>query len=288
MLFWEVKLMPWYVKKHFVNEMPSDFSAEEMLRLFQEKLPEEKKGFFGDIVEIDNPALVKFFWDNCDTDDRKTLLSAKIDTLLSYNKRSSVNLTKDDINFMLDNNMSELMDKYLKYRTPSAEIFKAMMDKVDDSIICDRLVANLIEREGLSSDLISWVYSVGSEKLKNIVEHALLVHGQKDVTKKYCGFYKGTDAGNWKAFCEETTDICAEAQMEMNHEPMVSLFYETGHHMDERAIFYWLSQEKFVNHIFSNEPEFGLISSRIKALVNGSERLSRDLVSAKKVLKMRA
>ena len=69
--------------------------------------------------------------------------------------------------------------------------------------------------------------------------------------------------------------------MEMNYHLMIKIFYETGHHMDEGAIFYWLSQEKFVDHIFSNEPEFGLISSRIKALVSGSETLSRELITIK-------
>jgi hypothetical protein len=281
MLFWEVKLMPWYVRRAFIEEKPADFSVKEMHKFFVELPQDEKKGFFMEVADADRPEIIREMWDMCSEDEKKVLLTAKVESLLSSNKHCCMALRDDDVKYMLNHNMQNVMAKYIKYRTPSASTFQVLMDRVKDAnsdIDCESWVVELIVAHGLSSELISWVYSCGSDKLKNLVENALRIHGQKDITKRLVGFYRGTDADEWQAFLEKTPEICAEAQMEMDYALMVKMFYEAGHHMDERAIFHWLSKGKFINEIFTNEPENGLISPRIKALVSGSETLSRTRI----------
>lgn len=281
MLFWEVKLMPWYVRRAFINEKPVDFSVKEMHKFFVELPENEKKGFFMAVADADRPEIIREMWDMCSEDERKTLLTAKVESLLSSKKHCCVELRDDDVKYMLNHNMHNVMAKYIKYRTPSAGTFQTIMDRVkdkDSDIDCESWCVELIIAHGLSSELISWVYSCGSDKLKNLVENALRIHGQKDVTKRLLSVSNFTE---WLAFLKKTPEICAEAQMEMNHKEMVQLFYKTGHHMAEEAIFYWLSKAMFVEEIFTNEPENGLISPRIKALVSGNETLSRMLIRLK-------
>jgi hypothetical protein len=274
MLFWEVKLMPWYVRREFIAQMPKDFSSEDCLRYFDGLYEEGRPAFIAGL--FDTP-IINDLWNSNDIAVRKEICETKV-----MNRKA---MDLNELVFMLENKMYVTYNEYLKNTTPSAKAFQYLMEHVTDDeksdASCEGWVEMLIKREGLSSDLISWTYTNGSKKLQTIVDHALLVHGQKATVKKLCGFYCGTDAAEWKAFCEETPNICAEAQMEMNYHLMIKIFYETGHHMEESAIFYWLSVGKFVEYIFANEPEFGLISPRIKALVNNDRELYREYVNAK-------
>lgn len=272
---WEMYILPWYAKKHFVAKFPDNFKSSTVMKYFRGlKNEKEQMEFLLNVfpvkgsMSVEYTQLMKKIWDMAEKNERKLILSAK-----SYRNKA---FSLEEVKYACENNMHELVQENFEFCTPSSEVLKSLIGiyAETDDINCEDWLKVLIKREGLSSELISFANGLKNEKLNQLVEENLLVFGQKSLAQRY---NNNNMLAEWEKFCATTAHICTEAQKFMSR-GMMAEFHRRGHHLSEEAIFYFLSKkDERAKDILIYESDYGLVSQRIKNLVFSSPELLQTL-----------
>lgn len=272
---WEMYLLPWYAKKHFIAKFPNNFKSSTVMKYFRGlKTEKEQMEFLPNVfpvkgsMSVEYTQLMKKIWDMAEKNERKLILSAK-----SYRNKA---FSLEEVKYACENNMHELVQENFELCTPSSEVLKSLIGiyAETDDINCEDWLKVLIKRVGLSSELISFANGLKNEKLDKLVEESLLVFGQKSLAQRY---NNNNMLAEWEKFCATTELICTEAQKFMSR-GMMAEFHRLGHHLSEEAIFYFLSKkDERAKDILIYESDHGLVSQRIKNLVFSSPELLQTL-----------
>jgi hypothetical protein len=264
MLGWEIRLLPWYARKHFVAADSLEFEPYEAMRYFRGlKSDKEKMQFLLPLIPVKesgrHTAFLNSMWNLAEGAECKMVLEAKDCRQKSF--------SVEEVKYACDHNLVEIVKENIENNTPSSEVLMFLMQRYTTTSDknCGMWLSFLIKREGLASSLIDYAYSLESDKLNKLVEEGMSVYGQVSLAKHA----KSYDLDEWSDLCTTTSDICPEAQKLMT-EDMLRIFYKTNHNMSEEAIYFFLSKKKFVQEIFSHEPNFGIASKRIESIVKGS------------------
>jgi len=143
-----------------------------------------------------------------------------------------------------------------------------------------KIVLFVVRRNGLDCDLISSICACKKQKAEEIkqIEQALDVYAQKIFTGDTGGL-----TPDWKAFCENTPEICPEAQKLMDHQ-QYAVFLDTDHHLDASAIAHFFKKasqddDPMVQLIMSKEPDHGVLSDEIDNIIKSKSILFAALMS---------
>lgn len=143
-----------------------------------------------------------------------------------------------------------------------------------------KIVLFVVRRNGLDCDLISDLCALKEHKKEEIkqIEQALDAYAQRVFTDNTSGA-----TPEWQAFCENTSEICPEAQKLMCPE-QYAVFLATDHNLDASAIAHFFKKASkddnlMVQMIMSHEPEHGLISDEIDNIVKSKSILFEALMS---------
>ena len=204
-------------------------------------------------------------------------------------------LTNERFADLLWRNTFSLIWSYVKTNTPDLMkvamlLNKALFDdprlntskntKVAGSSEGMRVVQYVVKRYGLDCALISDMYLykdvIKSGELE-LIEKALDVYSQRVFTSNTEGA-----SAEWKAFCENTPEICPEAQMCMD-EYQYDVFLATDHHLDASAIVHFFKKaseanDPMVARILKNEPEHGVLNDEIDTIVKSKSILFAALM----------
>ncbi len=167
----------------------------------------------------------------------------------------------------------------------SEEIARYCFTKFDDELIKVGL-KRCILREGMSAALLATVAASKDENLKKSVAEWMTIFGQMKLVERLSEHTYNThdhdvQAADWRLFCQQTKDICMEAQRLMKYTQM-QVFYETGHKMSAEAIAYKFdirgNYYSDAELIMRNEEKEGVLTPEIEALVSRDVTLRRILL----------
>lgn len=203
-------------------------------------------------------------------------------------------LTNERFADLLWKNTFSLIWSYVKTNTPDSMkvamlLNKALFDdprlntskntKVAGSSEGMRVVQYVVKRYGLDCALISDIYLYKDVKSGEVelIEKALDIYSQRVFTSSTEGA-----SAEWKAFCENTPEICPEAQMCMD-EYQYDVFLATDHHLDASAIVHFFKKaseanDPMVARILKNEPEHGVLNDEIDTIVKSKSILFAALM----------
>jgi hypothetical protein len=285
-LRWEINLLPWYAKKHFIKTRPTDFGVKDVVR-YSRTLPEEEKtGFMtefipenedNDILTAKKEALYDDLWSMRDMWINKALLAAKNTMHKPF--------TKEEMQYLRDTGDLNTLDAYLKWATLSEEHLKILIVSKDIEIL--ERVAKHIKCNGVSPDFIAW--ATANNANCELLTKNIDIFSQIVLVRKHQRTADDQIIESWKRFCAGTADIYSEAQVEFNS-IQTKVFYETGHpEMSEEAVFHFFSQaikEKsdVAKIIIEKEGEKALKSKRIKLLVMSNFALHSQILSLQGLL----
>ena len=267
---WMPRYFAWYAKKVFICEEPTAFSVNDVVRYLNTLTDDEKVSFFDKLLTMDNgyewrndkkQVLQKELWAMNDMWLRIPFLKAKVE------KRAE-KLSVEEIQFICDNANYKLLDSYMDCSTLSENMLKIMVNCHDKSI--QKRVYTHIIKHGVSGEFVAWANMQG-EGASKLVDDGVTVYSQLVMVRqqKSTAFEKVCDA--WEQYCKAMPNICAEAQFEFNKK-QAEIFYETGHEMDETAVFHFFTlatkeKNEMAEVIFRFEGAKALKSDRIKTLV---------------------
>lgn len=268
---WEVYLLPWSMKKHFVNSEPEKFGYKSLIRFYRES---------DNGVETLEKMPYNFcdrLWKEGNDDDKKNIILARLNSQWRIDTMHLV--------FMFDHKMKEELLSYAEKNTLPANFISKLLEENLSHCTIDSLSFMLLERQiikhGLVPELIKIAYRHGNAGVAEHVGRWLSIYGQ-------CRQAKNRTTDEWQMFCINTKEICTEAQVLMNVW-QAEMFYRTSHKMSEEAIFYFFSRvpqdatcgfEQYVaNSIIANEENCGICSERIRTLVNASFPLKNAVMA---------
>lgn len=279
-LRWEINLLPWYAKKHFINEEPTDYNVTEVVRYFRTLPENEKTGFMTNFIPASNDKdeakiakddLYEDLWSMRDMWINKALLAAKNLMRKAF--------TKDEMQYICDTNDVNTLDKYLKWATLSEEHLQKMMKSTNVEILAR--VEEHIKRNGVSPDFIAWAYENNANV--ELLSKNLDIYSQIIMVRRHQRTADDQIVKSWRKYCAGTPEIYSEAQMEFSS-VQTKIFYETSHNeMSEEAVFHFFSEtikEKsdVAKVIIENEGEKALKSERIKLLVKSNFVLNSQVL----------
>jgi hypothetical protein len=269
---WMPRYFAWYAKRHFIAEEPTSFSKDDVVRYLRTLTDGEKTAFFHKLLIMDKgyeernakkSALLSSIWAMRDMFLRNPYLEAK--------EERNEKFTVEEIEHLCNNANYKLLDAYMDHSTLSEEMLKIMVNCHDKSI--QKRVYTHIIKHGVSGEFVAWANMQG-EGASKLVDDGVTVYSQLVMVRqqKSTAFEKVCDA--WEQYCKAMPSICAEAQFEFNKK-QAEIFYETGHEMDETAVFHFFTlatkeKNEMAEVIFHFEGAKALKSDRIKTLVKSN------------------
>lgn len=266
---WMPKHFAWYAKKVFINEEPTAFSKDDVVRYLRTLTDDEKVSFFDTLLTMDNG----YEWRN----DKKQALQKELWAMnnmwlrmpyLKAKGKRNEKFTADEMQSICNYQMFDLLDSYMNRSTLSEDMLKIMVS-CDDGEIQKRVYTHII-KHGVSGEFVAWANMQG-EGASKLVDDGVTVYSQLVMVRqqKSTAFEKVCDV--WEQYCKAMPNICAEAQFEFNKK-QAEIFYETGHEMDETAVFHFFTlatkeKNEMAEIIFHFEGAKALKSERIKTLV---------------------
>lgn len=267
---WMPRYFAWYAKRAFINEEPTAFSVEDVVRYIRSLNDEsEKTTFFGKLLTMDNGYdernakkvnLLSSIWSMNDMWLNKPYLEAKEERNEKY--------TVEEVKYICESANYTLLDKYMKRATLSEDMLKVMLSYHDERILAR--VYNHIIKHGVSAEFVAWA-NMQREGASKLVDDALTVYSQLIVTREHYCSPSEEVAPSWKKYLEATPEICPEAQLEFCSRQLL-VFYELGRELSEKAVFHFFSlatkeKNEMAKIIFRHEGAKALKSERIKTLV---------------------
>ena len=143
-----------------------------------------------------------------------------------------------------------------------------------------KVVLFVVRRNSLDGDLISGLCAHKGHRDGEIkqIEQALDVYAQRVFTDNTSGI-----TNEWQAFCENTPEICPEAQ-KLKDPQQYDVFLATDHHLDASAIAHFFKKasqddDPMVQLIMSKEPDHGVLSDEIDNIIKSKSILFAALMS---------
>lgn len=253
-----ITFLPWYAKKAFIAELGAgDFSIKAQVRYFKEA-DDKKKVACG----LDSKAK-DILWKT--TEYREILAE-------------TMALNDEQFKSLITNEEFNVIKKVVKNNSLSENKIAMLLSSAwsHDEERSLEILKFCIKRDGLSSRLVSLVYDQFSDLAIEISE-ALNVCAQRRMTLNVQN-YNG-DKESWKKFCDNTEVICEEAQKLMTYW-QYEIYHKAGKQLSERTIAYFLSKgdTTMAGKIFAYEPDHGVQSEEIKAIIKANLRLSKCLL----------
>lgn len=263
-----IACLPWYAKKHFLmaNKL-TDCSIKQEVKLFNcaNRATKEK---MSDWLSGDAKSIL---WK--DADNREILVD-KMRKLTDEEFKSLI----------IDHQIKEAQCYIQKHTISDTKIVLLLesYDKLDadtnqaENIIS--LLKQIIVKDGLSIKTIDCLY----KEFPNLVDRLtvfLNIYAQKQMTLS--SQQESSSSSQWSAFLKKTT-LCKEAQTLMKLW-QYDAFHACGQTLSEETIISFLKERNasWLERIFSNEPNNGLISDRIKAIVARDPFLMTQLWAVK-------
>lgn len=256
---------------------PEKFTPKEQVNVYVMRMgsisPKDKV----ELLKLLSPEAKAILW--AQDKDRYYQLWLKLD--------SGYGLTLEEFSYMFEGDRktySGLLNTCFN-KSISEDIARYCFGKFDDELIKAGLKRSIL-REGLSANLLAAVAASENDDLKKSVAEWMTIFGQiKFVEKSVAwvgnGHEQECQKADWKLFCQQTKDICMEAQRLMTS-TLMEIFYATGHTMDPKAI-----ASKFDIHnsdysgadlIMRNEDKEGVVNSEIESLISRDVNLRRLLL----------
>jgi hypothetical protein len=256
---------------------PEKFTPKEQVNVYVMRMgsisPKEKIA----LLKLLSPEAKAILW--AQDKDRYYQLWLKLD--------GGYGLTLEEFSFMVEGDYKtygSLINTCFN-KSISEEIARYCFSKFDDERIKNGL-KRCILREGMSAALLAVVAASENEDLKKSVAEWMTIFGQVKFVEKSAawvgnGHELERQKADWKLFCQQTKDICMEAQRLMTYS-LMEIFYATGHTMDPKAI-----ASKFDIHnsdysgadlIMKNEDREGVVNSEIESLISRDVNLRRLLL----------
>lgn len=257
-----IKFLPWYAKKAFMAEIGvQEYPIKNQVRFFKEAADKEKAARGLD------PKAKNILWK---TPEYREILA---ETMALNDEQFKSLITNEELN---------VIKKVVKNNSLSENKIAMLLPivKVEKECFFEgkflEILKFCIKRDGLSSRLVSLVYDQFSDLAIEISE-ALNVYAQRRMTLNVQN-YNG-DKESWKKFCDNTEVICEEAQKLMTYW-QYEIYHKAGKQLSERTIAYFLSKgdTTMAEKIFAYEPENGIISDEIKAIIKANLYLSKCLL----------
>jgi len=256
---------------------PEKFTPKEQVNVYVMRMgsisPKEKI----ELLKLLSPEAKTILW--AQDKDRYYQLWLKLD--------GGYGLTLEEFSFMVEGDRKtygSLINTCFN-KSISEEIARYCFSKFDDERIKNGL-KRCILREGMSAALLAVVAASENEDLKKSVAEWMTIFGQMKLVERLSDHTYNTrdhdvQAADWRLFCQQTKDICMEAQRLMKYTQM-QVFYETGHKMSDEAIAYKFdirgNYYSDAELIMRNEEKEGVLTPEIEALVSRDVTLRRILL----------
>lgn len=266
LLAWQIRLLPWYARKHFVATMPETFDKVDLVKYYRraEDKAEAFKLFDG-------------------RDDAKSYLWYKMADGERDGYLTIANVwTNDMLQYAIENDLKAEIREYFKTNTPSEELAKLMLKEAETKAWVMDIFSNCIKKHGLNKCLVNDVFTNGSGNLQNAVGKALDVYAQVAIIKSLsAGYHNDQKDKDWADFCKQTPNFYPEAEKAMAY-GMFAEFYKSGHRLSEDGICYHLqvcSEGSVILHaIFDEQAEDILASERAMAIMNSRDDIKKMFI----------
>ncbi len=146
--------------------------------------------------------------------------------------------------------------------------------QADQQIFLEILI-NYVKRHGVKTEIFAYVdgFSAGERvyDVRQALSSALKVHEQCVFTSSH---QDDERLEEWQTFCQNTPEICVEAQMRMSLK-QYDVYHSTGHILQAEAIAYFIRKGNIdiCRKIFVNEPENGFINEEIAHLIHANNEV---------------
>ena len=176
----------------------------------------------------------------------------------------------------------ELLKQYMHYGALPKPQMEILVDKVREESsqgkheVLFRILCDYIVRCGFSREMTERIINddAVSQLLKDKVADSITAHNQRVQTRNLSDLATLEQVELWQKFCQTNQKIHPIAQQEMSLN-QYAMFHKYGHELDAGAISYllWHGDEKMAEHIFRNEPKFGILNKNIEFVLDKHEYL---------------